>query len=113
MAPLTVDPQAVLEGGTAYLAHLPNQQTIFDGVVPLVQNDPQRFSVNTLIWDGHSWQPYIPPIFGIDALSASLKFLYAPSRLTYQSTPSPHAQADSPSTLLPAAIPHPEPPFQP
>src|SRR5260370_2766119 len=112
MAPLTVDPQAVLEGCTAYLAPLPNQHTIFDGVVPLVQNDPQRFSVNPLIWDGHSWQPYIPPIFGIDALSASLKFLYAPSGLTYQSTASPDGQADSAYTLVPAGIQGPEAAFR-
>ncbi len=107
MASLTVDLQAVLEGGTAYLTHLPNQQTIFDGVVPLVQNDPQRFSVNTLIWDGHSWQPYTP-FFGIDPGITSLKFLYAPSGLTYQSTASPDGQADSAYTLVPASIQGPE-----
>src|SRR5216683_3563733 len=111
MAPLTVDPQAVLEGGTAYLAHLPNQQTIFDGVVPLVQNDPQRFSVNTLIWDGHSWQPYTP-FFGIDPGITSLKFLYAPSALTYQSTASPDGQSDSAYTLVPAGIHGPEVAFR-
>ena len=112
MAPLTVDPQAVLAGGgPTFLAHLPHQQTVFDGVVPLVQNDPQRFSVHTLLWDGHSWQPYMP-LGGDDPLSASLKFLYAPSGLTYRPAISPGGQVDSTYTLTPNGVQGPEATFR-
>ncbi len=55
LATSTLDPQTVVQrGGAAYLAHQPRQQTIFQGNVPLVQNDPQRFSAHQLVWDGQS-----------------------------------------------------------
>jgi putative ABC transport system permease protein len=50
-----LSPQTVVDrGGAAYLAHLSQQETMFDGQVPLVQNDPQRFSVHQLIWMGRA-----------------------------------------------------------
>ncbi len=40
-----LDPQQVLDsGGYSYLVHLPHQQTLFQGSVPLLQNNPQAFS---------------------------------------------------------------------
>jgi putative ABC transport system permease protein len=48
--------QIKAKGGIPYLQHLPDKQIIFDGTVPIVQNDPQRFSGATLVWDGHAWQ---------------------------------------------------------
>jgi putative ABC transport system permease protein len=48
--------QIKARGGIAYLQQLPNKQIIFQGTVPLVQNDPQRFSGASLVWDGQAWQ---------------------------------------------------------
>lgn len=65
IAPATLDPKTVLaHGGAAYLANFPPLQILFDGVVPLVQNDPQRFSTGEVLWDGHSWQPFVPFFLG-------------------------------------------------
>ncbi len=53
--PMTPD-QIKAKGGIPYLQHLPDKQIIFHGTVPLVQNDPQRFSGASLVWDGQAWQ---------------------------------------------------------
>ncbi len=53
--PLTPD-QIIAKGGIPYLQQLPNRQILFNGSVPLVQDDPQRFSGASLLWDGHNWQ---------------------------------------------------------
>ncbi|MFL5627342.1 MAG: FtsX-like permease family protein, partial [Ktedonobacteraceae bacterium] len=98
--------------GSEYLAHLAPQQTIFNGVVPLVQNDPQRFSVHTLLWDGHSWQPYLPPNLGLVPITDSLRFLHTPSGLSYQSAVSPDGQAASAYTLVPSDTQGPEVAFR-
>jgi hypothetical protein len=106
----TLGPQTVADrGGAAYLAHLPHQQTLFDGDVPLVQNDPQRFSAHQLVWDGQSWQPYGS---GGDPTSASLKFLYAASGLTYQRASAPDGQTTPAYTLVPKGIQGPEAAFR-
>lgn len=106
----TLDPQTVVErGGAAYLARLPQQQAIFQGSVPLVQNDPQRFSVHQLVWNGQSWQPFGT---GGDPESASLKFLYAASGLTYQPTAAPDRQTTSAYTLVPQGVQGPEAAFR-
>ncbi len=106
----TLAPQTVVDrGGAAYLAHLPQQQTIFDGGVPLVQNDPQRFSVHQLVWDGQSWQPFGT---GGDPESASLKFLYAASGLTYQPTATPAGQTPPAYSLVPSGVQGPEAAFR-
>jgi ABC-type lipoprotein release transport system permease subunit len=103
-------PQSVVErGGAAYLAHLSPQQTIFQGNVPLVQNDPQRFSAHQLVWDGQSWQPYGS---GGDPTTASLKFLYAASGLTYQRVSAPAGQSTPAYALVPHGVQGPEAAFR-
>ena len=75
LAPATLTPQTVLaRGGAAYLTHLPDPQMLYDGTVPLAQNDPERFSGAMLALYGHSWQPYTPANLGIVPELASLKF---------------------------------------
>jgi putative ABC transport system permease protein len=113
MAPGTLDPQTVLaEGGAAYLTQLPDQQTLFGGIIPLVQNDPQRFSGTMLALNGHSWQPYTLKGGGIDPVSASLKFLYTPSGLTYQPAIAPDGQANVAYALVPSGLQAPEAAFR-
>jgi len=105
-----LEPRTIVDrGGAAYLAHLQEQQTIFHGEVPLVQNDPQRFSVHQLVWDGQSWQAYGS---GGDPTSASLKFLYAASGLTYQRASAPNRQTNPAYTLVPSGIQGPEVAFR-
>ncbi|MEO6892694.1 MAG: ABC transporter permease [Ktedonobacteraceae bacterium] len=72
--------QVAQQGGFNYLAHLPGQHTLIDQDVPIVQNDPQRFSNTTLRWNGHSWQPGGNQV----GSGSSLGFLYTPSGLNYQ-----------------------------
>ncbi len=88
--PLTPE-QIVARGGIAYLQQLPGKQMLFNGSVPLVQNDPQRFSGASLLWDGHNWQTIrsssskgIEPFYILDFSSAS-----APAGLSYQSAKGP------------------------
>ena len=108
-----LSPQTVLvHGGTNYLSHLPNQQTLFDGTIPLVQDSAQRFSGASLAWDGRKLQLYVEPIFGIDPLTASLKFLYTPSALTYQSATAPDGEANNAYTLVPGGTQGPEVAFR-
>src|SRR6266566_1416805 len=112
LSPASLDPKtAFARGGFAYLAHLPSLETIFGGEIPLVQNDPQRFSVSTLVLENHSWLPY-NPYNGIDPYLASLRFLYAPSSLTYASTRGPDGQASSAYTLVPDGTQGPEAAFR-
>src|SRR5438270_2657115 len=56
---MTAD-QILAKGGIAYLQQRPDKQIIFTGTVPLVQNDPRRFSGRGLLWNGHTWQSYLP-----------------------------------------------------
>jgi len=88
--PLTPN-QIVAKGGIAYLQQLPGQQILFNGSVPLVQNDPQRFSGADLLWDGHNWQTIrsssskgIELYYTLDFSSAS-----APAGLSYQAAKAP------------------------
>jgi putative ABC transport system permease protein len=112
IASVTLDPRTVLlRGGAAYLAQLSPLQTLFDGVVPLVQNDPQRFSTREVLWDGHSWQPFIsfnsknPPYYNVN-------FLYTPSGLTYQPTKPPPGQPGPAYVVLPNGVQEPEVAFR-
>jgi ABC-type lipoprotein release transport system permease subunit len=93
----TSNVQALIQqGGSHYLAPLPEQQNIINQDVPLIQNDPQRFSNMTLAWTTHGWKSLKDVTFG-----ANLQFLYTPSGLTYQKTQGP---GNKPSyTLVPAA----------
>ena len=89
IAPATLDPKTVIaRGGASYLARFSPLQVLFDGEVPLVQSDPQRFSTREILWDGHTWQPFVP-FFGKDPVHYSINFLYTPSGLAYQLTSSP------------------------
>src|SRR5258708_23271230 len=88
--PLTPD-QIVAKGGIAYLQQVPGKQILFNGSVPLVQNDPQRFSGASLLWDGHTCQTIlsssskgIEPFYILDFSSAS-----APAGLSYQYAKTP------------------------
>jgi hypothetical protein len=112
IAPRTLDPNTVLaHGGAAYLAHFPPLQILFDGVVPLVQNDPQRFSTTEILWDGQSWQPFVPFI-GKDPVYYSLNFLYTPSGLTYQPTAPPSGESGPAYVVLPTGVQEPEAAFR-
>ncbi|HEV2655593.1 MAG TPA: FtsX-like permease family protein [Ktedonobacteraceae bacterium] len=112
VASATLDPRTVLaQGGAAYLAHLSPLQTLFDGLVPLVQNDPQRFSTREILWDGHSWQPFVP-IFGKAPYYYNVNFLYTPSGLTYQPTKPSPGQSGSAYVVLPNGVQKPEVAFR-
>ena len=112
LAPGTLPPQTVItNGGVTYLNKLPHQQSIFQSVVPQVQSDPQRFSGAYLHWDGHSWQPFDLQ-YGIDPTSASLKFLYTPSALTYRQKASPNGQTSNAYELVPTGVQGPEVAFR-
>jgi putative ABC transport system permease protein len=95
---MTAD-QILAKGGIAYLQQRTDKQIIFTGTVPLVQNDPQRFSGRSLLWDGHTWQNYLPlsstgaePYYVLDFSSAS-----APASLSYEPATAPDG---SPSYAL-------------
>jgi hypothetical protein len=78
------------QGGFRYLASLPALGTVFQGNVPLVQNDPQRFSSSTLVWTGQGWQTIGTRQYGVSG--NALRFLYAPSGLTYEPVRGPNGQ---------------------
>jgi hypothetical protein len=99
--------QVVAHGGISYLSRLPGLQTIFQGTVPMVQNDPQRFSEALLIWDGHTWK-----IQHYKQDESSLTFLYTPSALSYKNTTPPHAQHDPAFALIPKGVEGPEVAFR-
>ncbi len=108
IAPPTLDPKMVLaRGGAVYLANFPPVQTLFDGVVPLVQNDPQRFSTREILWDGHTWQPFVA-FLGKNPIYYSINFLYTPSGLTYQPMQPPPGQPGSAYVVLPQGVQKPE-----
>lgn len=112
IAPATLDPKTVLaHGGAAYLVNFPPLQSLFDGVVPLVQNDPQRFSTREIAWDGHSWQPFVP-YFGKAPFYYNINFLYTPSGLTYQSIAPPPGQSSPAYVVRPSGVQGPEVAFR-
>ncbi|MGH2497551.1 MAG: ABC transporter permease [Ktedonobacteraceae bacterium] len=91
--------QILAKGGIPYLQQRSDKQILFQGTVPMVQNDPQRFSGASLLWDGHTWQNYLPtsstgvvPYYGLDFSSAS-----APASLSYEPATAPDG---SPSYAL-------------
>jgi putative ABC transport system permease protein len=83
--------QIQAKGGIAYLQHLPDQQIIFQGTVPLVQNDPQRFSGASLVWDEHTWQRMVSSSEQGLTASYPLDFssAFAPSSLSYDPANAP------------------------
>jgi putative ABC transport system permease protein len=88
--PMTPD-QIKAKGGIPYLQHLPDKQILFHGTVPMVQNDPQRFSGATLVWDGQAWQRIVSSTKqGINA-SYQLNFSSAstPASLSYYPAKAP------------------------
>ena len=79
-------------GGASYLTHRSNPKTFFNGQVPLLQNDPQRFTNARLSWDGHAWQ--VLPYSNKDTESALGYLLHlasasTPAGLTYQPATAP------------------------
>jgi hypothetical protein len=112
IAPATLDPKVVIaRGGSAYLAHLLPLQVIFDGEVPLAQNDPQGFTTREIVWDGHHWRPFIP-YFGKAPFNYNINFLYTPSGLTYQPMAPPPGQSGSTYVVLPTGMQGPEAAFR-
>jgi len=98
--PMTPD-QIVAKGGIAYLQQRSDKHILFQGTVPMVQNDPQRFSGASLLWNGHTWQVIktssskgIAPSYNLDLSSAS-----APAGLSYRSVKAPDGSLAY--TLLP------------
>lgn len=88
--PMTPE-QIQAKGGILYLQHLPEKQILFHGTVPLVQNDPQRFSGASLVWNGQAWQRIvsstkqgITAYYQLDFSSAS-----APTSLSYDPAKAP------------------------
>src|SRR5260370_39303863 len=88
--PLTPD-QIVAKGGIAYLQQLPGKQILFNGSVPLVQNDPQRFSGASLVWDGQTWQRIVSSTTQGITASYQLDFSSAstPASLSYYPAQAP------------------------
>ena len=93
--------QIAAKGGIPYLQQRSDTQILFQGTVPMVQNDPQRFSGASLLWNGHTWQVVttssskgIAPSYNLDFSSAS-----APAGLSYRSVKAPDGSAAY--TLLP------------
>lgn len=111
IAPASLDPKTVIaHGGASYLAQFTPLEVIFDGVVPLVQNDPQRFSTREIVWDGHAWQPFVP-YFGKIPFYYNINFLYTPSGLTYRLTGSPTGSGSA-YIVLPVGTQGPEAAFR-
>ena len=83
--------QIAANGGIGYLQQRADKQILFDGTVPLVQNDPQRFSGHGLLWNGHTWQDYIPTSDYGPALYYTLDFSGAstPAGLAYTRVTAP------------------------
>ncbi|HEV2654810.1 MAG TPA: FtsX-like permease family protein, partial [Ktedonobacteraceae bacterium] len=83
--------QIMAKGGIAYLQQRPDKQIIFNGTVPLVQNDPQRFSGRGLLWNGHTWQDYVPTSDNGPVLYYQLDFSTAstPAGLAYTRATAP------------------------
>lgn len=103
LAPGSIAPQTVIaHGGIPYLAHFP-QQVLFHGDIPLLQKDPHLFSTLALAWDGQKWRASGYD-YGVDPSSGSLKFLYAPSGLTYRPIAPPTGATDPAYTLVPTGI---------
>lgn len=100
-------------GGTAYFAALPHQVPLFHGMVPMVQNDPERFANHRLIWDGQSWQT-LPPAADATADNSAGYFLdfsstastATPAGLTYRPATAPNG--DSAYALVPTSAQGPE-----
>ena len=88
--PMTPD-QIEAKGGIPYLQQLPGKQIIFQGTVPLVQNDPQRFSGASLVWDGQAWQRIISSTTQGITASYQLDFSSAstPASLSYYPAKAP------------------------
>lgn len=93
-----LSPSDVLaKGGFAYLAQQPNEPPLYDGSVPLVQNDPTRFSQSILARDSGNWQ-----VQRYSDKSGSMLFLYNPSGLTYQPAIAPDGQSTPAYSLVPS-----------
>lgn len=102
-------------GGAAYFARLPRQSPLFQGTVPMVQNDPARFANQRLVWDGVRWQ-VLPSSTGAttdNSVGYFLDFSSAstPAGLQYRPTTAPNG--DPAYTLVPTSAQGPEVGFRP
>lgn len=83
-------------GGASYLRSLHHQSVEFQGTVPLVQNDPQRFAGAQLVWDGHTWQTL--PSSSTGDIFSSFNFILdfssasSPTSLTYRPAIAPDGE---------------------
>ncbi|HEU5201029.1 MAG TPA: FtsX-like permease family protein [Ktedonobacterales bacterium] len=99
----------------AYVAQLPDQQSIYSGPVPLVQSNPDRFANADLAWDGQSWQPQPLDLNKEENAIASYTLdLYDPTKpasLLYRPTTAPDGSAGY--RLVPTGTEGPEVTFRP
>ena len=111
-----LSPQQIRKlGGAAYFAHLPQQPPLFEGMVPMVQNDPARFANARLVWDGQRWQ-VLPPSTGASTDNTNGYFLdffssSTPAGLQYRPATAPNG--DPGYTLVPTSAQGPEVGFRP
>ncbi|MGI9061832.1 MAG: FtsX-like permease family protein [Ktedonobacteraceae bacterium] len=97
--------QIVDRGGGSYLAHLPEQHVLFQGGIPIAQQNPAGFPGANIVWNGHEWQTP-------DQFPNLLDFLFTPSGLTYQPTIAPAAQQEPAYRLVPTGVVGPEGAFR-
>ncbi len=75
-------------GGLDSLEHQVKPQIIFNGSIPLVQNDPERFSGATLQWDGQQWQELSSRAYALYLLDFTSA--YTSTGITYRSATDPN-----------------------
>ncbi len=102
-------------GGVHYLTHLPHQRTMFNGLVPIMQHDPQHFTNTQLAWDGHQWKA-ISYATNKDSSSVIYSFIDFSSASTsagliYRPTTAPNGSPAS--SLVPIGVQGPEVTFRP
>jgi hypothetical protein len=91
----------------AYLKTMP-EQTVFNGIIPVNQNDPRNFTGHALTWDGTSWQTTASPPPGY----VGSLLTYTPSGLTYQTAKKLPGVNEPTYTLVPVAAQGNEPVFR-
>lgn len=95
-------------GGLDYLTSRVKPRIIFNGSVPLVQNNPQRFSGATLQWNGQNWQRLSSPTTSLYVLDFSSA--YTSTGLTYRPATDPNGNPAY--TLVPTGTQGPEVTFR-
>lgn len=111
-----LSPQQIRQlGGADYFARLPHQPPLFQGAVPMVQNDPESFANSHLVWDGRHWQVF-PPSVGTNTDNTNSYLLNfssssTPAGLQYRPATAPNGEPGY--TLVPTSAQGPEVGFRP